>query len=242
MNIGSRGRRQAWWRKSPAQPNSFVVRHDPSIAFTTAIPPSFCSLHHGWAVLPMRCKGEGNQVISKRSYPFQLKLVLYEELETVCMVRNVYPQNSSACKRPLFTSISISNIYCYKHTERQTMLQLLDVMFQKLNFLHINNLHLIFTLLLSVNGVFISTYMSFIRNTVWLHVDALKEMKLYIKSQFHSSCIMGILHKGLHIFTQRWKQCTAKEEKNNAIIHHLITCYVPVPDCLFSAEGLFVLK
>lgn len=29
---------------------------------------------------------------------------------------------------------------------------------------------------------------------------------------------------------------------NNVIIHHLILCYVLVPDCLFSAEAVFVLK
>lgn len=79
MNIGSRGHRQAWWRKSPVQPNSFVVRHDPSIPFTPSIPPSFCSLHYWWAVVLMRCGAEGNLLISDKGYTTQRKFVWSKE-------------------------------------------------------------------------------------------------------------------------------------------------------------------
>lgn len=55
------------------------------------------------------------------------------------------------------------------------------------------------------------------------------------------AALWGFYMKGF-IFLHKGENNAQQRGKNNAIIYHLITCYVPDPDCLFSAEGLFVLK
>lgn len=210
MNIGSRGRRQAWWRKSPVQPNSFVVRHDPCIPFTPSIPPSFCSLPHWWVLVLMRLRGEWNLLISKTRRGLHYKERLFS-----IKSRRVRELISWSCTN-INSTISITNCCMnYQNTVCVTFHQRLSPWRWMLKMSCVSEPHAFASKLSTVFSVccgwkwLIATCI--IRDTVWLYDNPPEKMihvysmKLYAYFPFHFSYIMMILHKQIPVFTQRWK-------------------------------------